>query len=118
MSRYRPQTKFAKVMFLQVSVCLSTGGDARDAAPPPPYSTRYGDTVNERAVRILMECILVMKLNEINLITCDVLVFDLLLLLIATLCGSLHGSCFSFCSSERTVAVHLHLLRAILERTE
>ena len=25
------------------------------------YTTRYGDTVNERAVRILLECILVGK---------------------------------------------------------
>ena len=27
--------------------------------PPPADTTRYGDTVNERAVRILLECILV-----------------------------------------------------------
>ena len=26
---------------------------------PPADTTRYGDTVNERAVRILLECILV-----------------------------------------------------------
>ena len=26
----------------------------------PPETTRYGDTVNERAVRILLECILVL----------------------------------------------------------
>ena len=30
---YRPQTKFAKVMFLQVSVILSTGGGACVVAP-------------------------------------------------------------------------------------
>ena len=28
-------------------------------APPPPDTKRYGDTVNERVVRILLECILV-----------------------------------------------------------
>ena len=27
--------------------------------PPPANTTRYGDMVNERAVRILLECILV-----------------------------------------------------------
>ena len=35
---YRPQTKFAKVMFLHLSVILFTGGvclSARDQAPPP-----------------------------------------------------------------------------------
>ena len=87
---YRPQTKFAKVMFLQVSVCPRVGGGgawqggvcggggmhsrgvcvARGAGVaggwwgvcmaggcPPPQILR--DTVNERAVRILLECILV-----------------------------------------------------------
>ena len=28
--------------------------------PPPADTTRYGDTVNERAVRILLECILIL----------------------------------------------------------
>ena len=133
---YRPQTKFAKVMFLQVSVCpqggacVVAGGHAwwrgcawqRGAclakgtcmAKGGPCmakggvhgkggacmvkghvwqrrgmcgeggmakegcvwdTTRYGDTINERAVRILLECILVLimhsnffKVIEINLI--------------------------------------------------
>ena len=57
-SYYRPQTKFAKVMFLHVSVILSTGGGSASVhvGIPPP-----GDTVNERAVCILLEC---------NLVTC------------------------------------------------
>ena len=42
---YHPQTKFAKVMFLQVSVC-------------PRRILR--DAVNERAACILLECILVL----------------------------------------------------------
>ena len=55
-------------MFLQVSVCpqggVHGGGCAWQGAcvactPPPADTTRYGDTVNERAVRILLECILV-----------------------------------------------------------
>ena len=41
-------------MFLQVSVCPRGGGEGRAWD-----MTRYGDPVNERAVRILMECILV-----------------------------------------------------------
>ena len=77
----------AKVMFLQLSVCPRGGGGKggmcgrgrswRGAggqgrwghawqggmrgmhAPPPADTTRYGDTVSERAVRILLECILV-----------------------------------------------------------
>ena len=35
------------------------GGGACHTCPPPANTTRYGDTVNERAVRILLECILV-----------------------------------------------------------
>ena len=80
---YRPQTKFTKVMFLQVSVCphggrawLLQGGHAW--LLPRGVGVRgffwggmHGfflgggmrrirrDTVNERAVRILLECILV-----------------------------------------------------------
>ena len=42
---YRPQTKFAEVIFSQASVILST-----EILP---------DTVSEWAVRILLECILV-----------------------------------------------------------
>ena len=33
-------------------------------ARPPANNTRYGDTVKERAVRILLECILVFPLSE------------------------------------------------------
>ena len=92
---YRPQTKFAKVMFLHVSVCPQEGktwaGTPQAGTPPwagtPPLG-RYtapgqehplggytpgqvhppgqvppwcmlGDTGNKRAVRILLECILV-----------------------------------------------------------
>ena len=44
--------------------CMAGGGmhgrGCMHATPPPPPDTmRYGDTVNERAVRILLECILV-----------------------------------------------------------
>ena len=97
---YRPQTKFAKVMFSQVSVCLQADTPEADITtpqaetplgrhptcpvhagihapcpvhagihtplssacwdkhPPPPPSTCW-DTVNKRAVRIPLECILV-----------------------------------------------------------
>ena len=75
---YRPQTKFAKVMFSQVFVCtrggslsggslsrwsLSGGGicpgwgvsvQGGSLSRIPPYS-------NERVVRILLECILIIK---------------------------------------------------------
>ena len=51
---YRPQTKFAKVMFSQLFVCWGGGafcpGDLCQRDPP------YG---KERAVCILLECILV-----------------------------------------------------------
>ena len=79
---YRPQRSWGKVMFLQASVILSTGGGSTwpgtppgpgtppwdqvhplDQAPPqtttPPAQSMLGDTVNARAVRILLECILV-----------------------------------------------------------
>ena len=79
---YRPQTKFAKVMFLQVCVCpqggvnASRGGmHASWGACMLPRGVRgcrgrhvwlqggmrgiRQDTVNEQAVRILLECILV-----------------------------------------------------------
>ena len=75
-SRYRPQTKFAKVMFSQVSVspqggCVSQHAldrhtppwDQRQTPLPPgpeadtPWQIR--DTVNKWAVRIPLECILV-----------------------------------------------------------
>ena len=94
---YQPQRSWAKVMFLQASVILSTGGvylsacwDTTSTPPPPraatpleqtpprstpprtrspleqtpsradtPPGSRLRDTVNERPVRILLECILV-----------------------------------------------------------
>ena len=62
----------AKVMFLHVSVILLTGGGgfrpgrtppARENPPrpgrPPPPASRVQNTVYERPVRILLECILV-----------------------------------------------------------
>ena len=73
---YRPQTKFAKVMFLHLSVshsvhkgggCLPQcmlGYTPRSRHPPgadtPPAQCMQGDTGNKRAVRILLECILVL----------------------------------------------------------
>ena len=87
---YRSQRSWAKVMFLQASVILSTGGclpqcmlgcqpprpgrhppDQADTPPdqadtpqtrqtPSPGSRRQ-HTVNERPVRILLECILVLR---------------------------------------------------------
>ena len=67
---YRPQRSWGKVIFSQASVILLTGGHAWllrggvcVVAPGGGgrawYTTRYGDTINERAVRILLECILV-----------------------------------------------------------
>ena len=69
-SYYRPQMKFGgKVMFLHLSVILFTGGGyipARNGAdnpigrhPPGKTPRILWDTVNKRAVRILLECILV-----------------------------------------------------------
>ena len=51
---YRPQTKFAKVMFLQVSVCPQEGVGGGHAW--------WGTCMAGRAVRILLECILVYQL--------------------------------------------------------
>ena len=81
---YSPQTKFAKVMFLQVPVCPRGGGclphthtSWADTSPPPgqtppgrhppgrhpladtPLPSACWDTVKKRAVRILLECIIV-----------------------------------------------------------
>ena len=78
---YRPQMKFAKVMFLHLpvilftgrGVCLSAcwythaleqtpsspGGDTPQEQTPPTAECMLGDTGNKRAVRILLECIFV-----------------------------------------------------------
>ena len=63
---YRPQRSCGKVMFLHLSVTLFTGGSATH--PPdqcmlgytPPLLSACWDTVNKRAVRILLECILIL----------------------------------------------------------
>ena len=69
---YRPQRSWGKVIFSQASVILSIGGVPGQVHPPgpgtPPPRTRCtspwkqcmpGDTGNKRAVRILLEYILV-----------------------------------------------------------
>ena len=82
---YRPQTKFAKVMFLHVSVCPqgeylaryppgqvqlpgqvhppwagTPPGQVHPAPPGSPQEQRMlGDTGSKRAVRILLKCIFV-----------------------------------------------------------
>ena len=66
---YRPQTKFEKVMFSHASAILSTGGRSAfwgGRIPGVGICILVGglhqilrDMVNERAVRILLECILV-----------------------------------------------------------
>ena len=64
---YRPQTKFAKVMFLHPSVSHSVHGGCLPQCmlgytPPgsrhPPAQCMLGDAGNKRAVRILLEYIL------------------------------------------------------------
>ena len=63
---YHPQTKFAKVMFLQVFVCpqgeggLHAGGSASGwvCIQGDPHWILW-DTVNKWAVCIILECILV-----------------------------------------------------------
>ena len=42
------------------------GGAACYAHPPPANTMRYSDTVNERAVHILLECILVNNIFHIK----------------------------------------------------
>ena len=86
LSYYRPQTKFAKVMFLHLSVSHSVHGGSvsvhagiadppgadipQEQTPDPPGTDPHGadtptaqcmlgDTANKRAVHILLECILV-----------------------------------------------------------
>ena len=68
------QRSCGKVMFLQLSVILFTGGSASvhagipsppgPARPPPGQWCMLGDTVNKRAVCILLEC---------NLVSCNFL---------------------------------------------
>ena len=75
---YRPQRSWAKVIFSQASVCPqggsasvhagmhSLGPDPPGNRPPPeqthlPPGGRLQHTVNERPVRILLECILVVN---------------------------------------------------------
>ena len=74
---HRPQRSWGKVMFLQASVILLTGGSLPQCmlgyhtSPPPgsrhpptadplPAQSMLGDTVNARAVCILLECKLVL----------------------------------------------------------
>ena len=59
---YLSQTKFAKVMFSQVFVCPwggSVSGVGGGLGRPQSPNRIIRDTINERAVRILLECILV-----------------------------------------------------------
>ena len=59
-TNYRPQMKFAKVMFSQVSVCpRGRGGLPHCMQGHPAPCSACWDTVNKRAVRIPLECILV-----------------------------------------------------------
>ena len=71
-SCYRPQWSWGEVIFSQASVILSRGGSTWAGTPPqdqahthprdqvhPPEQCMPGDTGNKRAVRILLECILV-----------------------------------------------------------
>ena len=92
MDFYWPQRSWAKVMFLQVCVILFTGGGLPqcmlgyppppggrppwEQAPPPgadppradtPPGSRLQHTVNERPVRILLECILVVTARKCSL---------------------------------------------------
>ena len=63
---YRPQRSWAKVMFLHVSVILFTGGLPQGMLgyhpPGAVHAWRYMG--NKRAVRILLECILVNHENK------------------------------------------------------
>ena len=58
-SFYRPQHSCGKAMFLHLSVILYTGGSGRPppGSPPPPTPR---SRPQQRTVRILLECILVM----------------------------------------------------------
>ena len=87
--------RFAKVMFLHVSVCIQGGGVLGQVPPPgtrynpwtrdtpgpstppdqvpPPLREQFmlGDTGNKRAVRILLERILVFNENSITSVIAD-----------------------------------------------
>ena len=58
---YRPERSGGKVMFYTcLSFCYTGGVVCRTPwADPPPAQCMLGDTGNKRAVRILLECILV-----------------------------------------------------------
>ena len=66
---YRPQRSWGKVIFSQASMILFMGGLPQcmlgyhpppdQAGTSPPEQSILGDTVNERAVCILLECNLV-----------------------------------------------------------
>ena len=69
---YRPQRSWGKVIFSQAFVILLTGGGGRawlllGGGGRAWDTTRYGDTINERAVRILLECILVQMIFTSNI---------------------------------------------------
>ena len=97
---YRPQTKFAKVMFLHVSVshsvhrgglpqCMLGYHPPRTRPPPqsrhpqsrppqeqtPPAQCILGDTVNKRTVCILLKCNLVIYLRTFCKIFCNIYMY-------------------------------------------
>ena len=63
---YRPQRSWGKVIFSQV--CVKNSVHMEGGCPPgsrhPPEQCMLGDTGNRRAVRILLECILVYLINN------------------------------------------------------
>ena len=82
-TRYRSQAKFAKVLFLHLSVshsvhrgvCPSACWDASPVADPtpkeqtpPPEQCMLGDKGNKQAVRIPLESILVIGINLLAII--------------------------------------------------
>ena len=154
---YRPQRSWAKVMFLQASVILSTGGRVSAFAcwdttlpleqtppgsrhhpppeqtppqaqtpspepdplprtrPPPqnqtPPGSRRQHTVNERPVRILLECILVSSINTLitvptniswGVISHNCLLYYTVSLLcrLGTFCGVIFHRLLLFCQWE------------------
>ena len=76
---YRPQRSCGKVMFLNLSFCPQGGMSATPWADtplpsrhppgrePPPLLSACWDTVNKRAVRILLECIVTLPHVAIQL---------------------------------------------------